>query len=380
MAIQSIDTLPSKKQPLVSVIIPAYNAEKFIAKTLESVLAQTYHNIEVIVVDDGSEDRTAQIVQSYMERTSQLKLLSQKNLGVAAARNLGIHQAKGKFIAPLDADDIWYEQNIERQVHAILSAEKNVGLVYSWSIDIDEFGQQLGCVRASRIAGRVYTTLLLHDFIANASSVLIRKDCLDQVGGYDPTLKQQNGQGGEDWDIYLRIAEHYEFRVIPEVLVGYRQLANSMSADSYQMARSRFLIWQKIRQQYPRIPTSIERLSNSSFYLHLADQDYRATEYRTALDWTIKALKIDPLTPFLRLGLYKTVVFFLLSKLSRRAPSVKAIKSYRQIKSKNIHSTSHETLFLQRQKPLFFCQPKFFAELLIHQLASFIFGSSKKWT
>jgi hypothetical protein len=121
----------------------------------------------------------------------------------------------------------------------MLSAGQDVGLVYSWSVDVDQHSQPTGNIRSSRIKGRVYTTLLLHDFIANASSVLIRKACFEQIGGYDSSLKQKNGQGGEDWDIYLRVAEHYEFRVVPECLVGYRKLPGSMSTDSNQMARSR---------------------------------------------------------------------------------------------------------------------------------------------
>ncbi|HEY9862115.1 MAG TPA: glycosyltransferase family A protein, partial [Candidatus Obscuribacterales bacterium] len=93
--------------PLVSVIIPAYNAERFIARTLESVLNQTYQNIEVLVVDDGSSDRTPEIVHHFAEIDARIILFHQSNAGVAAARNLAIQHAKGEFIAPLDADDIW---------------------------------------------------------------------------------------------------------------------------------------------------------------------------------------------------------------------------------------------------------------------------------
>src|SRR4028118_698519 len=125
-------------QPLVSVIIPAYNAENFIAKTLETVLSQTYQNIEVLVVDDGSPDTTAEIVKSFVENYSRVSLLQQSNAGVAAARNLAIEKSKGEYIAPIDADDIWYPQNIEKQVQCFLDSDPSVGLVYTWSVDIDE--------------------------------------------------------------------------------------------------------------------------------------------------------------------------------------------------------------------------------------------------
>lgn len=106
--------------PFVSVIIPAYNAEAFIGRTLESVLAQTYENIEVLVVDDGSRDRTAEIVASFAQKDSRVILLKQQNAGVAAARNLAIEKSRGEYIAPLDADDIWYPSKLDKQVQCIL--------------------------------------------------------------------------------------------------------------------------------------------------------------------------------------------------------------------------------------------------------------------
>lgn len=113
------------KLPLVSVIIPAYNAEFFIEKTLNSVLSQTYKNIEVLVVDDGSQDRTAEIITSIAKIDSRVFLLQQSNAGVAAARNLAINKCRGEYIAPIDADDIWYPQNLEKQVQCMLQDPEN---------------------------------------------------------------------------------------------------------------------------------------------------------------------------------------------------------------------------------------------------------------
>lgn len=374
MATQSLDTIFPTDQPLVSVIIPAYNAEQFIAHTLDSVLAQTYRNLEVLVVDDGSEDRTAQIVKLYMGKNSRIRLFQQQNLGVAAARNLGIWEAKGEFIAPLDADDIWYERNIEQQVNCILSANKNVGLVYSWSIDIDESGQPTGCVRASRITGRVYTTLLLHDFIANASSTLIRKACFEQVGGYDPALKQQLGQGGEDWDMYLRIAECYDFEVVPEFLVGYRQLPDSMSTDSDQMARSRHLIWRKVRQKYPHMPDSIEKLSNSSFYSHLAFKAYQKMCHEDAARWIDKAIKIDSVTPFFRPVLYKIMLERIFNK--NTLPGVSS-RHPKQTKSPFKLISKKRRLLPEKYQSAI--SIKATAEKITHWLTRPIFGDPQRW-
>ena len=128
----------TKEYPLISVIVPAYNAETFIQRTLDSILTQTYTNIEVLVVDDGSQDRTAEIVESFVEKDSRVTLLKQKNAGVATARNLAIEKSRGEYIAPIDADDIWYPQKLEKQVQCMLEADQSIGLVYAWSVRIDE--------------------------------------------------------------------------------------------------------------------------------------------------------------------------------------------------------------------------------------------------
>ncbi len=298
----------SHSTPLVSVIIPAYNAEHFIAKTLESVLSQTYQNIEVLVIDDGSQDRTAEIVQLITQKDSRLTLLQQENLGVAAARNTGINNSIGEFIAPLDADDIWYPQNLEKQVQCLLQAEQSVGLVYSWSVDINEEDKLTGDFRASNIEGDVFKTLLCHNFLGNASSTLIRRSCVENIGGYNTQLKTQDAQGCEDWDFYLRIAELYQFKVVPEFFIGYRKIANTMSADYKKMAKSHDLMLQQIQQKHSEIPKGLYQLSKSSFYMYLARQSSIYDNHSKTLYWLSQALKADFVTPVFRIGLYTLTI------------------------------------------------------------------------
>ena len=123
---------------LVSVIIPVRNGERFVSRTLISALAQTYEPLEVVVVDDGSTDRTATLVESVAARDSRVRVFRTQKNGVAAARNLAISQARGKLIAPLDADDLWHSEKIARQVESMQSSSPQVGLVYCGSIKIDE--------------------------------------------------------------------------------------------------------------------------------------------------------------------------------------------------------------------------------------------------
>jgi glycosyltransferase involved in cell wall biosynthesis len=295
-------------KPLVSVIIPAYNAEAFIEQTLESVLTQTYENLEVLVVDDGSTDQTAAIVTRIASRDPRLRLLHQQNAGVAAARNLAIQQSTGEFIAPIDADDLWYPQNLEKQVNCLFHSDPGVGVVYSWSSDVDKEGAPLDGYHTSTVEGGVFITLLCHNFIGNASATLIRKACLDQVGGYNTYFKEQNAQGCEDWDLYLRLAEHYRFRVVPEFLVGYRKISSSMSRDYGKMARSHALMIELALTRKLEIPAVVFQLSRSSFYLYLAQQSRQGSCYKGTLYWLLEAIKADQVTPLLRLGVYGLIL------------------------------------------------------------------------
>lgn len=291
--------------PLVSVIIPAYNAATFLPRTLESVLKQTYTNLEVLVIDDGSTDETCEIVQQFVQRDRRVCLLRQANAGVAAARNLGIQQAKGEFIAPIDADDLWYPDNIAAQVQCAIAGGEPVGVVYSWSVYIDETDQPLGGVRAFKIEGNVFLTLLCHNFLGNASASLIRRSYLDQSGLYDPELRAQQAQGCEDWDVYLRLAEHCEFRVVPQLLVGYRKLMKSMSRDYTAMAKSYRLVLQGIRSRHPELSERLFRLSLGNFYMYLAYECDRAGDRSNTRFWLRQALSADPFTPLLRPSLYR---------------------------------------------------------------------------
>ncbi|MBD2089466.1 glycosyltransferase family 2 protein [Microcoleus sp. FACHB-1515] len=294
--------------PLVSVIIPAYNAAAFIDRTLRSVLSQTYGNLEVLVVDDGSTDQTSAIVTAFAREDKRVRLLQQANAGVAAARNLAIAQANGEFIAPIDADDIWYPDNLERQVECLVQSGDAVGLVYSWSVDIDDSDALIGSFRAAKIEGNVYATLVCHNFLGNASATLMRRSCLAQVGGYNAGLRSQQAQGCEDWDLYLRIAEKYEFRVVPAFLIGYRKLSASMSCDFTQMARSHRFVMQAVQQQHPELPPGIFRLSRSNLYLYFAHQSHRFKQHRTTLFWLGQALQADIVTPWIRFGLYSLLL------------------------------------------------------------------------
>ena len=264
--------------PLVSVIIPAYNAEMFIRAALGSAVHQTYQDIEIIVIDDGSMDRTAEIVREFMAQDPRVRLLQQANAGVAAARNYGVRMARGSLIAPLDADDLWKPTKIERQVACFLATDDSLGLVYTWSHIIDEDGQIFARRRRnlSHEEGKVFHQILEANFVGNGSTPLMRKDYVLEAGGYDPELRARNAEGCEDWKLYLALAERYEFAVVRDSLVGYRQTPGMMSRNLWAMKRSRDLLLDDVRCRHPELSEDIFRRNSTFFAIWLATQDIAA--------------------------------------------------------------------------------------------------------
>jgi glycosyltransferase involved in cell wall biosynthesis len=287
------DTTPKTRtterpdSPLVSVIIPAYNAERFIARTLDSVLSQTYRNIEVIVVDDGSTDQTFEIVNRNSKMDSRIKLLQQPNRGVAEARNVAIAASKGEFIAPIDADDVWHRDKLREQVECILREPPSVGLVYSWSVMIDENENPILRI-AHEWNGDVLADMVYSNFVGNGSAPLIRRSCLDDAGFYDGELTPC-----EDWDLYLRIAEMYEFQVVSKYRVGYRRVAGGGSTDFERMERAFGLLMNKLRHRRPDIPGPILRLSASCFCLYLTRKSNERGHYFKTFRLLMRGLRLD---------------------------------------------------------------------------------------
>jgi glycosyltransferase involved in cell wall biosynthesis len=282
-------------EPIVSVIIPAYNASRFIAHTIESALQQSFRDLEVIIVDDGSTDETPAIAQAYVSRDSRVKLLRQDNTGVAAARNLGIRQSRGTFIAPLDADDVWSPHKLEEQVARMEAGGPGMGMVYSWWAGIDELDAPTGVSQTWAAEGALYGLLLFTNFIGNASVPLFRRSTLNEVGYYSESFRRASGEGCEDWDLSLRLAERSQVGVAKGYHIGYREVSTSMSGDTDQMARSFELVWEAARDRTPDIPARIHRWSAGTFYLYLASQAHRSRDNAGTRKWLLKAARQDPI-------------------------------------------------------------------------------------
>lgn len=212
-----------KSSPLVSVVIPAHNAEQYLAETLQSVFAQTYTALEVIVVDDGSTDGTAALVREQFPAAA---CLSKVNGRVARARNHGIDHARGEWIAFLDADDVWLPEKIARQMAAVRDRPE-VGLCFT---DCTVFLNE-----PRKVLHRASTAItpkpgggaaaLFEDNFITTSTVMVRRSVLDAVGQFSPEF-----HGPEDFDLWLRIAERFSIAYIDEPLALYRRHTESLTA------------------------------------------------------------------------------------------------------------------------------------------------------
>jgi len=276
--------------PLVSVIMAAHNAEAHVEQACRSALEQTYPSLELIVVDDGSADRTSEIVRALAASDSRVRLIRQPNTGVAVARNGALACAAGAFIAPLDADDLWAPTKIDRQVRELERRGPDTGLVYCWWAWIDAAGAVLDRSPRWRIEGRVLQRLVEVNFIGSASVPLYRRSCIDELGAYSVNLREQGCQGCEDWDLALRVAERYAVGVVPAVLVGYRVgRPNSMSAACETMARSQAHVMTTLAARQPSLSPAVLQRSHGQFALYLAGVAFWSGHYLRACRWALRA-------------------------------------------------------------------------------------------
>lgn len=225
---------------LVSVVIPTYNNAQFVCDAIDSVLAQTYKNYEILLIDDGSKDNTGRVIEKYDGK--QIRYIYQENKGLAGARNTGIKASRGELIAFLDADDMWLPEKLERQA-GLMNAFPNVGLVGCGYYGVDESGE-----RVKEMKGRNYLNkeLLLNDLMVrnvvtgSGSGVLARKECFEKAGLFDESFRST-----EDRDMWYRILNFYDLKFVTDYLVVIRVRKNSLSKNVAMMKFSQKKFIQK---------------------------------------------------------------------------------------------------------------------------------------
>jgi len=252
--------------PLVTIVVPAYNCASYINETLQSVYQQTYRNWEIILVDDGSTDATRSALDPHMSR---VRYFYQKNHGTAAARNAGVRRARGDLIAFLDNDDLWLPEKLELQVQAMRDWP-DAGLVFTDGKSFTRSGIRADSVISRRldrwihqntttdptvVKGSLLRELFFANEIASASSVMIRAQCLAQVGGFDETITVT-----DDFDLWLRIAQRYPIALIRSPLYMWRWREDSLSGPVH----ARHLRWTEtsaivLEKHWRAAPSDIRR-------------------------------------------------------------------------------------------------------------------------
>ena len=280
---------------LISVIIPAHNVARFIGRTLDSVLKQTHRALDIIVVDDGSTDNTADIVQAIAQRDPRVRLFRTDKLGVSAARNMAIMQARAQLIAPVDADDIWHPDKLMRQLAVMRAGSDRLGLIYCWSRGIDDNDRViLPSWNNSSARGDVLQDIVIRGIAGNGSTPLIKRRFIEEVGGYDATATLS-----EDWKFYTALAGVCEFDLVPQYLVGYRLHEDSASmtdAGRMEQAIAGCTAW--IKQRWPELPAQVFVERDNLLGTYLAFLAIRQRDYRAALRHIGSSVRARPSAVF----------------------------------------------------------------------------------
>lgn len=277
--------------PLVSVVITAYNEEEYIAEALESVLEQTYRNVEIVVVDDGSTDATGEVVKAYGDA---VQYVWKENGGSASARNRGIRESQGAYVAFLDADDLWRPTKLEIQMqqHA---ADPTLAWSYTDSYLVGASDETI-LYRRSQVQscpdGEVLADLLLGNFIAPSMTV-VRSDVLEAVGGFDETPLHRIS---EDWDLWLRIAEQHRVRFINVPLTCMRQHPSrkTTSMDLEHALESRMAIIDKAVERNPQQLADVHDTARANLLVNIGRKWINREERHKARELLKLAIKRMP--------------------------------------------------------------------------------------
>jgi glycosyltransferase involved in cell wall biosynthesis len=277
------------KRPLVSVVIPCFNSERWLNETLDSVFSQTYSNIEVIVVDDGSVDNTKNIVLNY---NKQMTYVYQQNKGPAVARNIGIKKANGEYIAFLDSDDLWEENKLSKQV-SYLEKNKDISLVFSNVKVINSDGTYLYTryKKVSKEKEKLIKAFFMGEIGMNTPTIVARKTALDSIGGFDESLPMR-----EDHYLLMTMAEKFSIHHFDEPLASIRINEGSMSRTA-ELDRIFSLYEPFVLKSIKRFPyiAKCKRLAFSNINMSVSRSYWKLGYYQKSINNILKAIYYKPL-------------------------------------------------------------------------------------
>ncbi|RSL17545.1 glycosyl transferase family 2 [Edaphobacter aggregans] len=275
----------------VDVIIPSFNAAHYLPAAIESVVSQTFDDWQILLVDDGSTDNTAEVIAPFLERLgSKFKYIKQNNRGLPAARNTAIKASTAEFLALLDADDVWLPCRLSESLKAF-AERPQAGLAYGLVTTIDPEGQ-LGRTFAGNpryAEGNIAPYIYMRKVELPCPTMTFRRKCVDEVGLFDETMRAT-----EDRDLWLRIALRYEVAFVPKVIAHYRISPGSMSTDPNRMLRAQL---QFINKHYgaPGCGILARQISWARAYKQRADALKSQNRPWAALISSLRAVAICPI-------------------------------------------------------------------------------------
>ena len=239
---------------LVSVVVPIYNRGKIVGKTIDSILCQSYSDVEIIAVNDGSNDGTLTVLNEYSKRhPERIIVINQSNAGQVRAKNKGIAASRGEFIAFLDSDDFWEKEKLSLQMPLFIG---KVGLVYSGINEVDTEGRILKTVLPeSGMRGDIFRSLLIKNRMTGGT-VVVKRKVLNNIGFFDESFR-----AAENWDLWIRISSKHEVDYVDKPLVNYLKHSGNMSQDNRRMVEGMRSV---LKKHLPTVPSD-KNLKESYF-------------------------------------------------------------------------------------------------------------------
>ncbi|MFL5804444.1 MAG: glycosyltransferase [Roseiflexaceae bacterium] len=279
--------------PQISVLLPTYNRAHYLAEAIQSALDQTYPDLEVVVVDDGSTDNTAEVMQRFSD--PRIRLIRQENRGISAALNTAFRTARGPYIAILNSDDRWLPELLAEEL-AVLRANPDVGLVYARCQAMNPAGQPLARTTGvpARYPGQMFRSLLYGDHICTIA-VLARRAHVEQVGMWDESLI-----ANEDWDLWLRLALVCQFAFVDKILAYFRahpgRITSTSSERFARLAADRVKVLDKVyaRADLPPAALGMRSLAYCNVYVDIGLRWLKVHDWRESLRSFSRALLLAP--------------------------------------------------------------------------------------
>ncbi|WP_286803920.1 glycosyltransferase, partial [Marinobacter sp. UBA2498] len=283
---------------VISVITPTYNRARFLPAAVASVLSQTFGDFELIIVDDGSEDNTPDVLKPFLA-DRRVRYVYQENQGQSHARNLALKQATGDFIAFLDSDDVWARDKLEKQL-AVFRANSEVDIVHGDEATINEQGSVVSLQNMRRYSGRI-TRYLLADNSVSITTALVRRRCFDEMGGFDTSVGV-----ADDYELWLRFSARYCYQYEPGIVASYRVMADQISSDKRRRYAANERIIQQFLARYGEVLSPGERRWGlARFYCRKARYFASAGERGKAVGAIAGALHNAPLDSVVWRALYR---------------------------------------------------------------------------